>query len=248
MKRVTMILLTVILAIVVWAGVSWAGDPETNASTTTATTATTTAETPTDAKASTEAKASADAAATLKTVREKGATVDAKAREKFEAQLTASAKEVEIDAAVAGDQKVAERLAAELGMSADALIAEKNEIGTSWGQLMIAHTLKANATAEVTAKQIFDLRAEGMGWGQIAHGLGLKLGEALGAVKAEGRVARGLVKADGKVHPIHGPGSRMGANIGASAGVKAGIKGAGSSGQAKAGVDLGVGANSKTGK
>ena len=178
----------------------------------------------------------------LANVRKTGATVDAKARDKFEADLNVAAKQVETDAASAGDAKVAERLGTEFGMTPDALVAERNQLGTSWGQLLIAHTLMANASTEVTAKQMFDLRTEGMGWGQIAHGLGLTLGPAISAVKAEARVARGLEKADGKVMAIKGPGSRAGAETAAKAATKAGVK-ANAAG-AKVGVGASVGAGS----
>jgi len=178
----------------------------------------------------------------LANVRKTGVTVDAKARDKFDADVTLAAKQVEADAASSGDAKVAERLGTEFGMTPDALVAERNELGTSWGQLMIAHTLMSNASAEVTARQLFDLRTEGMGWGQIAHGLGLKLGPAMGAVKTEARVARGLEKADGKVTTIQGPGSKAGAQAAAKAATKASIKAKAGGTQAKVGTETGVGA------
>ena len=111
---------------------------------------------------------------------------------------------------------------------------------------MIAHTLMSNASAEVTARQVFDLRTEGMGWGQIAHGMGLKLGPSLTAVKSEARVARGLEKADGKVSTIAGPGSRAGAKAAAKAAAKASIKANATGTQAKVGAGAGVGATGGT--
>jgi hypothetical protein len=82
-----------------------------------------------------------------------------------------------------------------------------------------------------------------MGWGQIAHGLGLKLGPAMGAVKTEARVARGLEKADGKVTTIQGTGSRAGAQAAAKAATKATIKAKAGGTQAKVGAGAGVGGN-----
>ena len=198
--------------------------------------------------ASLNAKANnANASEVLANVRKTGATVDAKERTKFEADVDVVAKQVEADATAGGDVKVAERLGSEFGMTPDALIAERNELGTSWGQLMIAHTLLSNASAEMTARQVFDLRTEGMGWGQIAHGMGLKLGPAVSAVKAEARVARGLEKADGKVSAIQGPGSRAGAQAAAKAATKASIKASAAGTQAKVGADAGVGAGAGAG-
>lgn len=189
------------------------------------------------------ANAPANAGDVLANVRKTGVTVDAKTRDKFDADVTLAAKQVEADAASAGDAKVAERLGTEFGMTPDALVAERNELGTSWGQLMIAHTLMSNSAAEVTSRQLFDLRTEGMGWGQIAHGLGLKLGPAMGAVKTEARVARGLEKADGKVTTIQGPGSRAGSQAAAKAATKASIKAKAGGTQAKVGAGAGVGGN-----
>lgn len=190
----------------------------------------------------TQANANAQAnAEVLANVRKTGATADAKVRDKFDADVTAAAKQVETDAATAGDVKIAERLGTEFGMTPDALVAERNELGTSWGQLMIAHTLMANTTSGLTARQLFDLRTEGMGWGQIAHGMGLKLGSAVTAVKGEARVARGLEKADGKVSTIQGPGSRAGADAAAKAATKASIKADAAGTRAKVGAGADVG-------
>lgn len=207
------------------------------------------------AKAAIETQANANAQANaevLANVRKTGATVDAKVRDKFDADVTTAAKQVETDAAAAGDVKIAERLGTEFGMTPDALVAERNELGTSWGQLMIAHTLMANSTDGLTARQIFDLRTEGMGWGQIAHGMGLKLGAAVSAVKTEARVARGLEKADGKVSTIQGAsGSRASADAAAKAAAKAAtkasIKADAAGTQAKVGANAGVGAGAGVG-
>ena len=203
------------------------------------------ATTPDPASLNAQANAS-NASEVLAKVRKDGATVDVKERTKFEADLEVVAKQVEADAKTSGDVKVAERLGNEFGMTPDALIAERNELGTSWGQLMIAHTLMSNASAEVTARQVFDLRTEGMGWGQIAHGMGLKLGPSIAAVKSEARVARGLEKADGKVSAIQGPGSRAGASAAAKAAAKANIKASATGSNAKVGAGVGVGATGGT--
>src|SRR5262249_27690436 len=133
----------------------------------------------------------------------RAAKVSARAKARAELRIDAAAKRVDQEAAAAGDP-VANRLASEFGMTVDALEAEKNQLGASWGQLMIAHTLMANATSGATVAQLVQLHADGMGWGQIAAGLGLKLGDVVSAVNAEQRVAAGLTKADGKAAVIHG--------------------------------------------
>ena len=106
---------------------------------------------------------------------------------------------MEEEAASKGDQTVASRLGAEFGMTADALIAEKGTYQTGWGELMIAHTLLTSAkTTGVTLDNLFEMRRNGLGWGQIGHGLDLRLGGVVSAVNAESRVAIGAAKADGR--------------------------------------------------
>jgi hypothetical protein len=198
--------------------------------------------------ATTDAQAQADVAATLEAqqrmaaVKDKGAKVSADARAKAEAKLEASAKKTDAEAQ-RGEGRVAERLAVEFGMTADALMAEKQELGCSWGELMIAHSLDANTTTEITTAQLVQLRKDGTGWGQIAAGLGLKLGEAVSAAQAESRVAAGLAKPDGKVAVIHGEGAHAG--LGAQAGANAGVRAGGTQVGANAGAGVGVGVKVK---
>jgi hypothetical protein len=112
-------------------------------------------------------------------------------------------------------------LAAEFGTTPDALLSEKTDAKASWGQLMIAHSLLANGTTDLTTKQIFDLRGEGMSWGQIANGMGLRLGDVVKAAKEEARVAKGLSQPDGKVAVMHGAGSKFEASSRAAKAEKA---------------------------
>ena len=190
------------------------------------------------ARAEARAEANADAQATLESIRKKGGSVSAEARAKAEAKLDAEAKRCNDEARARGDAKVAARLAAEFGVTADQLTAEKNQLHTSWGELMIAHCLDANSKVDVTASQLFELRQEGCGWGQIAAGMGLKLGDTVNAVRAESRVATGLAAADGKVAVIHGPGAQAGVGAGAGAGVGAGAGSINAGGQVGAGVGI----------
>ena len=176
---------------------------------------------------------SADAAALQKQIEAKGEKVSAKARARADAKLETTTKEVDA-AAAQGESKVAGRLATEFGMTSDALMAEKSSTGASWGGLMIAHTLAANATTSTTVASLLSMHQGGMGWGQIAAGMGLNLGEVISAVKAEGKVAGGEAKADGKVAVIHGQGAKAGLGLGAKSGV------AGGKVNATAGVGAGI--------
>jgi hypothetical protein len=204
-------------------------------------TTTTTTETQTQATGIANAQAHADAnaqaalAAAEQKVKDKGAKVSADARAKAEAKLEASAKRADDEATAQGDAKVAGRLAAEFGMTADQIMTEKKDLSTSWGQLMIAHSLAANSKTDLTVEQLMDMRKD-MGWGQIAAGLGLKLGETVSAVHAESQVATGAAHADGKVAVIHGEGARAGLGIGAGANAAGGA----AHGAANAGVGAGI--------
>ena len=193
-----------------------------------------------DANASLNANASADAGAKAsaermrKSIEDRAAKVSAKARTKADAELDVSAKTTDESAETKGDANVASLLAAEFGMTADAISAEKSELDASWGNLMIAHTLAANSNTAVTAAELVQLKKDGMGWGQIAAGLGFNLGSAVKATVAESKIAAGEAKANGHVAVINGAGAKAG--LGTNANVNAATRGA----NAKAGAGVGV--------
>jgi len=190
------------------------------------------------AQAQADAEARIEARKTLERIKERGAKVSSTARGKAESKIEAVATKTNEDAAANGSAAIATRLAAEFGMNADQLMVEHQALGCSWGELMIAHSLDANTTTEVTVAQLLELRKEGTGWGQIAAGLGLKLGHVVSAVQAEGRVAAGLAKPDGKVAVIRGEGARAG--VGAGAAASAAAPAGGASATAQTGVGVGV--------
>ena len=148
-------------------------------------------------------QASPQANVALEAAKKKGRNAPAGEVEKTEKSLRESVKSVEVEASTKGDMVVAQRFGEEFGMTPDALVSERGQFKTGWGDLMIAHTLLANAKSTLTTEQVFQMRTEGMGWGQIAHGLDLKLGDVVSAVQAETRVATGLAKPDGKTATIH---------------------------------------------
>ncbi len=104
----------------------------------------------------------------------------------------------DINRASVGETRVAGFLAVEFGMSEEAILAEKRSLRVSWGNLTIAHALAAGDRQGMTVAQVLHLHDSGMGWGQVAAGLRFELDDAVRVVNAEGRVARGLVKAEGK--------------------------------------------------
>ena len=187
------------------------------------------------ATATADADAGADLAKLKQRVETKAAKTSAAARARAETRLEATARRVD-DAGAKGQSEVSSRLTREFGITASALADEQAELGASCGQLMIAHTLSANSKAEVTVQQLFELRKDGMGWGKIAAGLGFNLGDVVSAVNAEGRVASGEARADGKVAAIGGPGARSGLGIDGGAGANLGV------GHGAHGVGVGAGA------
>ncbi len=162
-------------------------------------------QTPPDATPATQAATPATDA--TQSIREKGAKLSAKESKSIDAKLEATGKSVDAAATKSGDQVVAGRLAKEFGTTADAMMQEKSQFNVGWGQLVVANTLMANSKTPVTLQQLFDMRNSGMGWGQIAHGMGFKLGDVVSASKSEASVATGKSKPTGKVAMIHGASS-----------------------------------------
>ncbi len=104
----------------------------------------------------------------------------------------------DIDRSSVGETRVATYLGAEFGMSPQAVLAQRADLRAPWGDLTVAHTLATSDAGGMTVAQLLQLRNRGMTWGQIVVGLHLEVSDAVRAVIEEGRVARGLLKADGK--------------------------------------------------
>jgi hypothetical protein len=185
-----------------------------------------------------DVKTDAKAEAALKAIRARGKSAPAKTRAAVEKKLDQISGEVDESASTKGKEVAAGRVAPEFGMTGEALLAEETQFNTSLGQLVIAHTLLANAKTSITLEQLFSMRHDGMGWGQIAHGLDLRLGDVVSAVRSESNVAEGTAKADGKAAMIH-RGAHVGARAGTGAAVQAGHAGVGAAGNAGVGVKVG---------
>jgi hypothetical protein len=119
------------------------------------------------------------------------------------------------------------------------MMSERGSMDVGLGDLVIAHTLKANAKNEVTTEQLFQLRQEGMGWGQIAYGMGFNLDATTTAVRSEADVASGTLKTDGKVALIGAPKVKTNTGANAGAGAHAGPIGTSASSNVGLGVNLG---------
>ena len=172
--------------------------------TTTTTTTTTPTTPPGDATSTTSTTTTTSTPATPPSAaylaaRERGKGVTAKETATIDKDLPTVTKQVDDKAAKDGDATVAGRLASDFGVSSDALLAEKARYNVGWGDLMIAHTLGSNTLTGVTVDEIMMMRTtDAMGWGAIASGLDLKLGNVVVASKAQGKVATGASRADGK--------------------------------------------------
>ncbi len=184
----------------------------------------------------TSAQAEAKADAPLNSIRERAKKASTKACAAVQKELAEISRQADAEVNAKGDVLVAGRIAPEFGITADAMTVEMSKFGAGLGDLMIAHTLMANSKTAVTAEQLFTLRSEGFGWGQIAHGLNLKLGEVTAAVKSECSVAAGRVRADGRPAMIHS-GASVAANT--NAGVHAGPASAGAASNVGAGIKIG---------
>jgi hypothetical protein len=154
-------------------------------------------------KATTEVDADANADASLRSIRERAMNAPGKSRAAVDKKLSEISAQISGEANEKGAAVVAGRIGPEFGLTADAMAAEQTKFDAGLGELVIAHTLAANAKSGVTTEQLFTLHHEGLGWGQIAYGLNLRLAEVAAAVASEGSVAAGRAKADGKPAMIH---------------------------------------------
>ncbi len=102
-----------------------------------------------------------------------------------------AAKDVDKVAAAKGDEEVAERLAKLLNTTPDALIAERKQLDCSGGALANAHILAARAGGSTTVAQLVQEHKDGQGWGEIAKGLNLKMGQVVSDARQDSRAAAG---------------------------------------------------------
>jgi len=188
---------------------------------------------------SVEAHNQADTDASLKAIRDRAKSASPKASAAVDKKLTKVSAGIDAQASAKGKAGAAGRVAPEFGMTGDALVAEADQFGAGLGEVIIAHTLLANSKTTVTMDQLFAMRKDGMGWGQIAQGLNLRLGEVVSAVMSEGRVARGAAKADGKAAMIHSGSTHADTHAGMGAGVHAGHTGVGAAGSVGVGAKVG---------
>jgi hypothetical protein len=86
-------------------------------------------------------------------------------------RLTETATTVNTLAATSGDQAVADMLSTALDVDANALLLQHQELGGTWGDLLVAHELSQISRSGVTTERVFALRSESMSWSQILANL-----------------------------------------------------------------------------
>ncbi len=170
-------------------------------------------------QSTTDTKASDDA--TLAPIRERAKHAGPKTLAVAEKKLNALSKRIDGDVEATGEFVIANRIAPEFAMTGEAMMAERGSMDVGLGDLVIAHTLSSNAKNGITTDQLFQLHKEGMGWGQIAYGMGFSLDGTTMAVKSEADVASGASKADGKAALIGAPKVNTNAHAGANTGAGA---------------------------
>ena len=101
----------------------------------------------------------------------------------IERDLAANVDRLEADADSRGNAAVADRLAAELRVSSDLLVEQRDAFDAEWGDLLIAYTLVGQSRSGVSVGQIFDMRDDGMSWFQIAKSLRVPPGRLMNLVR-----------------------------------------------------------------
>jgi hypothetical protein len=187
-------------------------------------------------QAATSSESGANAEVSLNPIRERARKASTKACAAVQKQLGEISRQINAEANEKGDVIVAGRMAPEFGMTPEAMTAEQGRFNTGMGEIVIAHTLMSNSSTAVTAEQLFQLHQEGLGWGQIAHGLNLRISELGTAVSSEQNVALGRTKADGKVAMIHSD-TRVASST--KAGMQTGSTHAGAASSAGVGLKVG---------
>jgi hypothetical protein len=141
-------------------------------------------------------------AALLAAIQSRAALVPAAERAHADAKLESMCRKIDDAAAECGETCVGSKLALDYKIAPEDLIRERAVLGCGWGDLIVARTLIANSADPPTHAELFAIHDRGTGWGQIAAGMGFRLGDVLRAVKHEMRVARGATPAGGKVAGI----------------------------------------------
>jgi hypothetical protein len=154
---------------------------------------------------------------------ERARRANAEEAARIDKQLTQMATQIDKGATRDGNAKIAERLASDFGLRSDSLAAQRTRYGVGWGDLLIAHTLYASrdttvADSAVTLDDIFRMRSDRMGWGQIASGLDLRMGDVVPTIRTQSRVATGEVRANGRPEIIPSVSTRTGTQPGNQSG------------------------------
>jgi hypothetical protein len=142
--------------------------------------------------AATPASQGERAAIDLRSIRQRAGSMPVDARIDMDKRIAATIERVNARAAAQTSSAVAARAAAEFSVTSEVILEEKGTHGWSWGEVLVAHTLLANATHGLTAQDLASLREDGFGWASIAYGLQFRMEDFEDAIKEQGRVTMGL--------------------------------------------------------
>jgi hypothetical protein len=141
--------------------------------------------------------AAAPKVSVLSEIRDRAESMPIDTRTDINKRIDATVTRVNKDSSSKSQTKIADKLASAFGLTSDDLLELKAEYGLSWGELVVAHTLLANSSVKVDLVDLASLRSDGLSWAAIAFGLRFHLEDLEEAIRAEGRVATGLSKANG---------------------------------------------------
>jgi hypothetical protein len=140
----------------------------------------------------TDATVADSASEDLPAVRALAETMPIDRRIDMEKRIHATVAKVNDSVKGQGQTALAGRLAPGFGMTGEALLDEKGRLGWTWGDMVVAHALLANAARTVTLVDLETLRSDGLGWAPIAFGLKFHMEDLEDVIKAGGKIAAGL--------------------------------------------------------
>lgn len=101
-----------------------------------------------------------------------------------------------------GEARIAGLMGGEMALEPESLIVEREARDCAWGDLMIAYALDLGTHTMLSVSDLLALNRDGLGWAEIAAGLGLDLESTVRTMSNETRVVAGLSRGDGRVAAI----------------------------------------------
>ncbi|MGE5178233.1 MAG: hypothetical protein ACM3PF_03975 [Bacteroidota bacterium] len=99
-----------------------------------------------------------------------------------ETRLETTVSTVNSDATRVGGATFTDRLATDLGVTADVLTQERTQFNVGFGDLLVAYSIQSASKTSVTIDQIMQMRASGQSWTAIARSLQIAPGRLMRSV------------------------------------------------------------------